>query len=566
MAARNTKMDRRELLRMALLGGVGSAWALEQLGGVPLIGTLADRVMRFGSPFTNRYDAFAMMREALVGGPSMFAVHAAMAQDANDWTLVQIKVCNHVFTPLVFRLGQLSGDAVTTGNGVPLPSARAGQASAALIAQGVDQISDKARYKELRFNKWFANILHHGTADGAETAAAANLNGLDAGDVAALDAEKVAVQAFVGLAQDDGTVNHALRGCKLRQQLSDLTLFCQEKGLITSPLGISCFMMGDEYDRAEGATPRNVVLGNGAAEVEVVGSRTVGDYVAQVQQYIGKSYADRAPIEQNVIYRMDKFVVEDPVLRRELVNSIAKFQAGLGPLSGAADLEIRRQTLDRAIGNTQSANGSNTPQAASGEFLAQCKYVAASMDLPGVPVRNFSLFLNMVDLDGKDLDDARNQLNQGQNGQVRAFGYIEGMRQLAMGLNVLGKKIASGKKMIIVVTSEGGRGAGMEDSKTSFALVMGPGGAGGLKDKLYANMEAINGSTGASVADPAAASAAMKWADGLMDAGGAKDANGVPRSGDVQMGVVEFLEEVRGQNVRSGVSSDEGRFVKLARG
>ena len=67
---------------------------------------------------------------------------------------------------------------------------------------------------------------------------------------------------------------------------------------------------------------RNAVLGDGTAESVVVTSRTVRSYVNQIDQFVGKSYADRATIEQNVIYRMDLLVQKDPVLRRDLINSI----------------------------------------------------------------------------------------------------------------------------------------------------------------------------------------------------------------------------------------------------
>lgn len=555
-------MDRRALLRQLALGGAGAAFALEQLGGVPLMGTWASDFL--ANPLNplghNPYDAYEMMGNALRGGKALLGVHKAIAAGEDGWTLVQIKVCNHVHTPLVFKLGQLSGTTVSVGTDVPLPTGKMTTGAAYMTGAGVNEISDKARYRALRFNRWFADILHYGTADG-KAAATTNLLGLSTGDVAELSEDKVAIQAFLGLKQIDSN-NHALKGCKLRAGLPDLTLFAQQKGVVDSPLGISCFMMGGNYDKAEGSTPVNAVLGESVTETAVVTSRTVGAYVAQIQQYVGKSYADRAPIEQNVIYRMDLLVQKDPVLRRDLVNSIVQFQSGLSGLRGCADLETNRQTLDTAKANGQSNPGAAGEVGASTEFIAQAKYVAASLDLPGTPVRNFSLFLNISDLDGNNLD--RGFFGGGGAG-VQAYSYIEGMRQLGMGLNVLAKKIADGKKIIVVVSSEGGRGADMGDSKTSFALVMAPKGAGNLTDMLYANGASIDQASSGPVKDMAAAASAMAWdVDGLKESDGSNSTE-VPTTGDVQLGVIEFLEEKTGKKARGGLSGADGRFVKLKR-
>jgi len=555
----STRFDRRALLKLAVQAGL-SGFALEQLAGVPLLGTWLGERLR--NPLVNPYDAFAMMDDALRLGPSMLGVHQAMADEAEGWTLVQIKVLNHVYTPLVFRLGQLTGGTVTTAADVPVATQNVSNAGARSMLQslGANDVSDKPRYQNLRFNKWFANILHNGTADGG-TPTATNLLGVGTGDVAELSADKVAVQAFLHVAQIDSTVNHALRGCKLRQTLPDLTLFAQQSSLIQSPLGITCFMMGGNYDKAEGAIAANAVLSENPVESAVVRSRSVRDYVAQIGQYVGKSYADRASIEQNVIYRMDHLVQKDPVLRRDLINSIAQFKQGLTTLNSAADIESNRQTLDLGQANSQNLAGKQV--GASTEFLAQCKYVAASLDLPGTPVRNFSLFVNATDLDQGPIDVATD--GGGGNKLVQAFSYVEAMRQLGMGLNMLAKKIAEGKKMIVVVHSEGGRAASMADANTGFALVLGPKGPGLLDDQLYANMGLINQSTNAVLKDTGLKSSAVAWdVDGLKAADGTA-ANAVANTGDVQMGIVEFLEQQTGLKARGSLSAADGMFVKLKR-
>ena len=558
-----TKFNRRSLLKMGAYGAAGAV-ALEQLAGVPLLGTMIDawpsgRMARWSG--INPYDAYEMMGFALRTG---FGVPRAMAEGQEGWALVQIKVCNHVFTPLVFKAGLLNADnTVSTSADVPLGSMRMGSASASMIARGQDKISDIPRLKALRFNKWFADILQNGTNDGSSISNDANRLGLGEADIAPLSSDKVAIQAFLGLKQVLSSNNHSLKGCKLRINQPDLTLFAQNTGIITSPLGITCFMMGGEYDAAEGSVKSNAVLGT-VEESIVVTSRSVQAYVSQVSQFVGKSYADRAPQEQNLIYKMDQLVQKDPKLRRDLVASIAQFQAGMSNLRSASAVEQARQSLNSAIGNSQFVNRREV--GASSEFLGQCKYVVASLALPGMPVRNFSLFLNATDVDGSDADKATD--GGTKNDKIQALSNIEAMRQLAMGLNVLAKGIASGKKMIVVVHSEGGRAADMNDSKTSFSIVLGPKGAGLLDDQLYANMTTLNATSNSVIKDMALPGSAIPWTvDGLKEASGvAAAADVVPSTGDVQVGIVEFLETQTGVKARAGLSGADGRFVLLKRG
>lgn len=538
--------DRRDLFKRMLTTGVGVATLLEQLGGVPLLGTWASQII--ANPFGNPYDAYDRIRDALRFGPSALGVAQAMAQDDKIWVVVDIRIVNHVYSPLVFRLG-------------PNASVQAGAASA-LVGMGVDQMASDPRFAALKFNEWFTKILTKGTMDGLAPTPA-NLCGLEAEDICDLSTPdiggKVAFQTFLQVAGIDPTVNHALRGLKLRKDLPDMSLFLAKKDVLYSPLGISCFMMGGEYDKAEGTLAKNAVL-DGNGEAPVIDSRTVKAYVDQIKQSIGDSYADRASIEQNVVYRMDKLVMADPVLRRELVNSLSAFKSQLPALDSAAYLEANRRSVDAAQGAGQSGNDGPGP---TGAFLGQCKYVARSVTLPGTPLRNFSLFLNTVDLDGGPLDSAK---NVGAPETVQAFSYVEGMRQLAMGLNVIAKAIAKeGKNIICFVHAEGGRNQAMGDDKTSFAMVMGPKGAGLLDDALHANMGLIGGT----IPNPAAEAQVQAYdtpGSDILSTTGTKLTDVKPSVGDVAMGVVEFLEDKLGKKGREGLADDLGRYIKLKRG
>ena len=71
-------VDRRKLMRLFLSGAAGG-FALEQLGGVPLFGTFLDSMMANPLNPLNHYDSFAMMANALSGGPALLGVARAMA-------------------------------------------------------------------------------------------------------------------------------------------------------------------------------------------------------------------------------------------------------------------------------------------------------------------------------------------------------------------------------------------------------------------------------------------------------------------------------------------------------
>ncbi len=553
-------MDRRKLLTTGLKGGIGAL----AFAGMPRIPGLFPE---------KSFDAYVRMAElarapwsvALARSQGLLWEPRAEAAEGSEYALVTIKVLNHVFTPLVFAPGKIVDGQTQLASGIVRGSTRAGAAQAMLAAAGVDRPSDRGRYAALRLNKWFADLLHFGTKDGLAKATGNVYSGTDA-SIGELPEGTVALQTFLGLKQIAGQ-NHALKGLKIRQTLPDLALFCEEKGLVASPLGISALMMGGEYDRAEGQLSVNAVLAAQDGEAIAVPSRRIEDYVNQLRQFVSRSYVSRDPLAQNLAARFDRIVEGDPKLRRELLSSVEAFKAALGRFDTVAALESERQVFDAARGNGQS---SVAGKGASHEFVAQCLYVNECLALPGKPLRNFSLFLNINDLDGKDLDAVANNPNPGQDaGGIHAFSYVEGMRQLAVGLNILGRRIAQGEKLVVCVVSEGGRGAAMEDSKSSFAMVMGPGGAGNLADALNANLTELDKPDGV-VRDLAAENAQLAWnsGDGIRAKGGTRldGAAAIPSVGDVQMGVAQFLEDKTGIDARGGVGAEDARFARLKRG
>jgi hypothetical protein len=554
------KVSRRRLLRNIANASIISPVFLENLAGTQ--GFLQTLESIIGCSARSSCDAFGNLSSsayALQALLSSSGTAFAQGESTEDWSVVTIKVLNHVYTPLVFALGQLDATQSDIASGVKSASvlAKAGAASQTLNQLGVEQLSDHPVYKSLRLNKWFANMLHNGTTTGGDFDATNSL-GLTTTDIEPLQNDKVAIQTFLQLKQIAGQ-NHALKGVKLALELPDLSLFLHETGLIRSPLGIAAFMMGNQFDLGEGSVPTNAVLDRGITERIVIPGRAVSDFVNQQAQMIGQTYLDRRP--GGLVETFDSLRSAGFELRKDLIASFQAFSESLPRFQNIAAMERLAQSFDASTGNGQSSKGGGASQ----EFLAQCRYVVESLKLPGKPLRNFSLFLNAVDLDGANLDSRQNN-NDERAQSISAYSYIEAMRQLAMGLNTLGKAIASGEKLLVTVISEGGRDPAMGDSRTSFSLVMGPKGPGMLTDQLHANTDVISALESDVLTDPASSGAAVPWTGkSLMDHKGFYLKDTPASIGHVQMGLVQFLEERLGQTVRDKVAAHEAIYAQLAR-
>lgn len=540
-------LKRRHFINAALLGA-GGTFLLNRLSDVPLLGgSLSQRTT---TPFIMG-DAYHMIADAIRGGKSLFRYHEALAQDSQrDWSVVTIKVADSVFAPLVFRFekegpSQLDSDSIS------------GRAKNHLLQTGASELSDNERWARLKFNKWFANMLQNGTHDGLE-ASTGNLLGVPQSEVGPFP-EDVAMQVALQLKQISGAAVHRMKNFMLTDVEPDLARFVEKNKIVHSPLGMTCFNMGKSYDAA-GGVPFNIICED-ATESFSIGGRTVKEFVGNIKQASKGGYGDYNEGASNLTLAFDKLVLEDTSLRNKLLESRETFIAALNALEETAELEERLQTFDAALGNGQVRDGNN--QGATGEFLSQCLFTARALQLEGLPLRNFSLFLNIVDLDGQSLDSLN---RNGGNSDLSSFTYIEGMRQLAMGLNILAQVISKkNKKVIVQVISEGGRSRTLTDATVSFGFVMGPAGNGLLTDALYGNQNALEGSSSSLISNFGVEPSNREeliWSEGLVDSSGSPISESV-NTGNLQAGVVEFLQS----QVGTGVDLKSlGNRVKLKRG
>jgi len=367
--------------------------------------------------------------------------------------------------------------------------------------------------------------------------------------------EKVALQAALSLDQIM-TNNHSLAAFKLAPDKADMSYHLGQTGLINSPLGIAAFNMGNTYDNAEGANRTNVVVGQ-TEETKVFDGRAVSEFVGLVGQSVNAGHVDLGvDLDKNLTYSFDRLILKEPKLRAEILANRKTILDSMDKLKEASVIEKLRQSYDNTIANGQATVDGN---GASLEFLSQAYFVTKSLEIPGKPFRNFQLFLNINDLDGAMLDTLNINTEPAKTGTIQSLTYIEGMRQLALGLNMLAQSIVKDKKLMVVVMSEGGRSASLGDDKVSFGFVMGPGGDGGLKDALYANMDEINKAGSKVVKNPGSTSLAWNTDDLKSEKG--LVLNRATKVGDLQAGVIEFLEEKTGKTgSRNGLS-----YVKLRR-
>jgi hypothetical protein len=489
------KLQRRDILKAALAGGTLGVGGLINLDPAPggslgpvTRAPLSPSVAPFGS-----LDAYEILRNAVRTGRRLNLGGAtALAAPGDDSVLITIKVMNHIHTPLAFKLGQITdaaaGTVSYTGSMIPWESKFNNQTTLAnLKAKGLDRLTTDARFQALRFNGWFGDMLRTGQIEtGAQPAY------LSAGDTGAFPAE-VAMQAFLGVSQTNLQLNHAIQNCSMMKSTNpaggDLANHVAITKLIASPLGLVCFNMGTSVETDSGNSTLRVYA-NDLASI-VASGRRVTEYVGVLKQAIGLGLVD-----DDLATKVNNIAGLDSTLLTELRKSRDDLKNALGTLDTASTVEAAIAANNANTGALQ-VTGETANQPALAHFLGQVKFVQRALDIPGRPLRNFTLFCHISDIDGGPLDTANPQSKPAE-----PLSYVEGMRQLAVGLNMLAQVIKNKGNVYVAVVSEGGRAANRGDNKSSFALFMGPGGAGNLKDYLYADMGVINSATDPFGGDP----------------------------------------------------------------
>ncbi len=586
---------RRELLKWGL-GTVATTAALESLGNILHVPGWHQLLngSHLPNPHWSMMDSFEITRMlGQRGAAAQLATllqlqQAAQAQSVNDdWVIITVKVFDEVHQPLVFAFGEIDSSAalseqnklgqVSTADdpdATHFAIAKAAESTRThLSGAGIKSLASNERLAKLRFNEWFASRLLNGTYDGQATRS--SVNAFEYGSYVNTFPSDVAIQVGMCVQPMGNIPVHRLHLAKMRTDLCDLSHFAALKGLVNSPLGITCLMMGENYD-SNGSTLQNVVMsGLTSADNDKfeVGGRSLEQIVKNVTQSLKEGFVDERKIsEANLTYLFDKISVRDPIRRKNLLEARANVQASLERMKDLGKLELTPHIQDPAadLANLQAKfkDGAYTKGAANQEFLSHCAYVAETLKIPNLPYRNFSLFLNLNDLDGSDID---NPVNGSTKFKANSLNYVEGMRQLAMGLNILANAI-KGKKALVVMVTDGGRSKDMGDGDgAAFAMVLGPKGPGMLDDALHGPEDVLSSNDRERISRLGSTKTGLNWTTGSQqgDAGapwglcendGRRVSGAQCNMGDWQVGVLHFLGEQQGRSV---VAPELGRFVKF---
>lgn len=581
---------RRELLKWGL-GSVASTAALESLGN--MLHVPGWHRLLGGSylpqPHWAIKDSFELTRAlGRSGAASQLAAmlqlqEAAAQQESDPWLLITVKIFDQVHTPLVFALGKIDpnnalaaqnnvGQVVTVSDADDkhIAITKAMQATREHLSQsGIKSLSKNERLAKLRFNEWFGSRLLNGTYDGQVQKNSNNVFGYD--KYVSTFPDNVAIQAGLCVQPLDNIPVHRLYLGKVRKDLCDLSHLAGLKGLVKSPLGITCLMMGENYD-SNGSMLKNVVLSGLTAADNAkfdVDGRSLADIVGNINQSLHEGFADTRTKDTNLTYLFDQLSVAKPQRRLALLESRAAVGNTIKQMEALKDREKEPLfALDEKISNKQAFFDEKEKVysfgAAKQEFLSHCAFVAETLKIEKQPYRNFSLFLNLNDLDGSNID---NPINESTRFKANSLNYVEGMRQLAMGLNILAQAI-QGKNALVVVVTDGGRNENMGDGDgPGFAMLMGPKKLGMLDDALHGPMDVINSVDRKALDRLGRTTTGLGWSTGeanwgLCDNLGRRLTDTQCNMGDWQVGALQFLGEAQNRSV---VAPELGRFVRFKR-
>lgn len=546
--------NRRELLKY--LAMTSSASLIATSG----IENLARALMPSNGPqnLYNSIDTFKILQHMpwIKKSGVLVPESTAMAQENDDSVIITVKVLNHIHSPLCFKFDYTGSSDAAMPWAAKIPT---GAIRTQMLSAGLDEMTDIPRWEKLKLNKWFAKILNSGMPEDEKRSAV--LNETEIGEFPS--EEDVAFQAFLSVNQTSPSLNHSFQNTTLRNSAKvghggDINYHLAMNNIIKSPLGVTALTMSTVETTDSIGRVANRVVSNNLVDVAAEG-RPVEKYVSLLAQSIGTGF-----INEELLDKFDAFAGVESELRQQMAASRPEIKRKISDLRATAEAEKQEHTIDVAnISNTQSFTGS-IMETAHQQFIAQCLFAKRVLEIPGKPLRNFSLLLNLKDIDGAGLEVTAVERDS------QPFSYIEGMRQLGIGLNILAHAIKKHKNVYVVVISEGGRASTRGDNKVSHSFIMGPGGSGGLKDHLYANTTALNNPSDAFNADPNRGSAnstgvGLKYYENgelISEAGNVVKDEYADVAG-VLNGLVKHIEEKT--KVGNSTTGGLGNYVKLVK-
>jgi hypothetical protein len=487
----NNKINRRDALRFALMGGVGAAVVKY------------DPSVILNPAHYGTIDAVQNMLNAFRGGPAADRVFGALAQQAaSDVVFIHVKFYMGMNSNYFMKVG---------GNSIINKAPNAGNF---LSNAGFDKVSSRPKHSTAMLNEYVSNIIYHGTIDGMPRGTT-NVIANTASEIAASDAEASAmlsdynVIGGTGLAgvgaHNQQTFNINFAGNVSSMGQGCINYFLETEGVLKSPLGIV----------ALGA--RNNIIANAG------GTAMSGALISEFNNGVGALASDgyvKKSSEASISLAFDSLTprVEGAVqIRKNIRDSVNDLKTKVATFQQAA--VFQGQTWSPGV----TASAGRTAETI-GYFALAGR--AASTGL----FTNFAIGVNTIDLNGQNIDIA-------QAGTLNA---LDAIQQTAIGLHILIKRLKdSGKSYVIEVESELSRNLAMGDSGTLSAVTF----VGGPKFRS-AYRSAFLAPT---VLNDTNARADGFAAGAMVDSAGSPMGEGQVSKDNYRLGVAQIIAEATGQ-------------------
>lgn len=487
----NSRLNRRDALRLALMGGVGAA-VIKHDPSVVL------NPRHYGT-----MDAVQNMLNALRGGPAADRVFGALAQQgASDVVFIHVK----------FYMGMNSNYFMKVGNNSIMN--KAPNAGTFLSNAGFDRVSTREKHSTAMLNQYVSNMIFNGTIDGLPRGTT-NVIMNTANEIAASEAEAAAMLADyhviggTGLAgvnqHNQQTFNINFAGNVSSMGQGCLNYFLESQGILRSPLGIV----------ALGA--RNNVIANAGGTA--MGGSLISEFNAGIGALASDGYVKKSS-ESSISSAFDSLtprVVDAAAIRKNIRESVNDLKTKVASFQETSVFQgqVWAPGVTISAGRTTETIG----------FFALAGR-AASTGL----FTNFAIGVNTIDLNGNNIDIA-------QAGTLNA---LDAIQQTAIGLHILIKRLkAAGKSYVIEVESELSRDMNMGDSGTLSAVTF----VGGPKFKSMYRSAFL----APTVLNDTNARADGFAAGAMVDASGSPVGAGTVSKDNYRLGVAQIVAESTGQ-------------------
>lgn len=507
----SNKLNRREMMRLALMGGVGATLFKY------------DPSIILNPRHYASMDGFQNLVNALKGGPESERLFAALAQQTvNDVVFVHVK----------FYMGMNGNYFMKIKNDQSIiPKTDADKSGTFLTQAGFDIATSREKHSAARLNQYVSNMIYHGTIDG-QPRGANNIIPTTEGEIAASESEAAGILAdyhVYGSTGLDAVGQHKQETFNINftKNPNDMGQGCinymlESLGVLRSPLGIVAL-----------GTRNNIIANAGGTALP---GRTIKEFVDGASALAEDGYVKKSSPESLAVM-FDSLAARAATaksVRDNVRASVLDLKAKISTFSQAMPFESQNWTPKV----TTPSGGTKTETI--GYFVLAGRTAATGL------YNNYAIGVNTIDLNGQKIDVTG-------NGMLNA---LDAIQQTSIGLHILIRKLkAEGKSYVIQLESELSRDLDMGDSGVLSAVtfVGGPKFRSQYRSSFLAPM-ALN--------DTNKEAAAFRGGSMVNPGGSAQDAGPVKKD-NLRLGVAQIIAEATGQTSKiAGVGQPRVVFTK----